>query len=105
MVFVAAFAALLAASPPLGDAASPGRACSSDVDALREFFVLDIRVRHVSCRAARRFIVAVNENRRYLKVEETHFRRYACRPYEESVPATRITCTRGQQWIRWLTGT
>lgn len=70
-----------------------------------EFFVVDITARGVPCRAARRFIVAINEHRRDLKVRKTHYRGYGCRPRQDGVAAWRIRCTRGRRLIRWLAGT
>lgn len=70
-----------------------------------EFFVVDITARRVPCRAARRFIVAINKHRRYLKTQKTRFRRYDCRPRQNGMGAWRIRCARGRRLIRWLEGT
>jgi hypothetical protein len=104
VVVVIACATLSPAAPSLAVAATSGHTCRSS-GALHEFFVVDITARRVSCRAARRFIVAINKDRRYLKVEETHFRRFDCRPFQASVPDTWIRCERGRRLIRWLQGT
>ncbi|MBS1862811.1 MAG: hypothetical protein JSS68_13990 [Actinobacteria bacterium] len=98
------YAALSPATPSLAVAGTSGHACSS-TGAVQEFFVVKISARRVSCRAARRFIVAINKDRRYLKTKETHFRRFDCQPYQAGVPDTWIRCVRGRQLIHWLQGT
>lgn len=69
-----------------------------------DMFLAEITANRVSCRAARRFIFALNGHRPNLKRHRTHFRGYDCRPEQEGV-AARIRCTRGLRTIRWLEGT
>jgi hypothetical protein len=69
-----------------------------------EMFLAEITARRVSCRAARRFIIALNVHRPDLKDRKTHYRGYDCRPRWEGV-AARIRCTQSLRVIRWLEGT
>lgn len=102
---------LLAASlislwlPTASPAESPGPVSHcSNARTPPEMFLAEITASRVSCRAAKRFIVALNTHRPKLKYRRTHFRGYGCRPRSEGVTA-RISCTRGSRVIRWLEGT
>jgi hypothetical protein len=104
-IFVTAAATVLWL-PTLSLATNRGQALHcSNAGTPGKFFVLDITARGVPCRAARRFIVAINKHRRELKVRKTRYRRYDCRPQQEGVAAWIIRCTRGRRLIRWLEGT
>jgi hypothetical protein len=63
-----------------------------------------VTARGVSCTTADRFIVAISEHRERLKIQNTPYAGYFCRPRPEGV-AVRIRCTQGQRVIAWFAGT
>jgi hypothetical protein len=77
----------------------------SNAGAVGALFVAEVTARHVSCSAARRFIVSINDHRLGLKVRSTHYRGYGCHPRPVGGAGWRIRCTRGQRVIRWIEGT
>lgn len=82
----------------------PVRHCSN-AGTPTDWFLANITARHVSCRAAKRFIFSLHRARPRFKAEVTHFRFYTCTPSEEGV-AVWVRCVKGKgKMIRWLNGT
>lgn len=70
-----------------------------------DLFLADLTTRHVACRTARRFIIALHGSRPNFKTEVTNFRAFTCTPSTESVAAVWVRCVAGRKLIRWVNGT
>lgn len=102
LLAAAVLALLVVPDPSMAEGGS--RHCS-DKGPVGSLFVLDITAHRVSCRAARRFIVAVNDHRVMLKEQNTRYDGYFCRPRQTGAGGWTIRCARGQRAIRWSEGT
>jgi hypothetical protein len=98
-------AAMALSSPTVSVAAdrAPVRHCSN-ANTPEELFLVEITARGVSCAVALPFIVAISEHRERLKIQNTRYAGYFCRPRSEGV-AARIRCTQGRRVIAWFAGT
>ena len=105
---VPAPASASASTVPTSQQRSPRRAghvrhCSN-AGSPNDFFLANITSRHVSCRAAMRFIIALHGARPDFKSEVTQFRSFTCTPTTEGV-AVWVRCVKGRRLIRWINGT
>jgi hypothetical protein len=81
-----------------------GMTSCSNAGTPEDLFLADITTRRVSCKAARRFIVALHASWPDFKKEVTHFRGFTCSPSPEGF-AVYVRCVEGRRLIRWLNGT
>lgn len=98
--------AAMALSSPTLSVATDGAAVHhcSNANTPEELFLVEITARDVSCAVALRFTVAISEHRERLKIQNTRYAGYFCRPRPEGV-AARIRCTQGRRVIAWFAGT